>query len=195
MHDFGSIFSIFGAQNFWPGIRSPNEFLLLDPKRSPPVFESPMIHVEFLWRQSKARNVRLNLVPSATDPFSMQCSNTSWDLRVMWYNDRCSQVLNVSFWVPRSVYLILQVSPKETVKTDDSGFMVTSLSECWGRWLSDPSYLLMRQELIWGAGSPFCLCYGYISWYSLVWRSFILSMSDFMAVGMGGTLVDDFALV
>ena len=38
--------------------------------------------------------------------------------------------------------------PRDTVKMLDSGSMVTSLSECRGKELFGPSYLLTRQEFI-----------------------------------------------
>ena len=164
---------ILGAQNFCPGISSPNELRLLLPNLSGPVFESPTMHVEFLLRQLMALNVRLYLVPSVIDPLSMQCWKKSCDFLVIWYSERGMHSWTDSFLVCWSMNLMLHCWPRERVNIDDSVWIVTSLSEWSGRWPSDPWYLLTRQELIWGAGL-FFKC-GYFSWYIRCWSSLTLS--------------------
>ena len=64
--------------------------------------------------------------------------------------ERFGQLSSVSEPVARSMNFKSQELPIDTVKMLDSGSMVTSRSECLGKVLAEPSYLLMRQEFMQG---------------------------------------------
>ena len=188
MQDTGLISSILGAQTLRPGMSSPNVPLLSDPKRSRPVLESPIKHVAFLFFQLTQRKVSEYLTPLSIEPLSIKWSNISCDFLVMWYMERSGQLSTDSEPESRSINLMLHELPRDNVKTDDSGSMVTSRSECRGRKLSAPSYLLMRQEFMrgefWGSDS-------YLAMWSWDCKVLILSNSGFSSLGIEGTFLED----
>ena len=80
------------------------------------MLESPTTQVEFLFVQLTERNVRLYLVPSAIEPWSIQCLKKSCDFLVMWYKDPEGQSSSVTLSDACSINLTLHNAPRDKVK-------------------------------------------------------------------------------